>query len=79
MQKNGQLHHFTYMILVLETKVIILHIKLSKLLNPCQVTCAFCFPFCSPSIKDHFTNVALSLICSQEYDYTRVHHPHAVH
>lgn len=44
MQKNGQLYHFTYMILALGIKVIILHTKLSKLLNPCQDTCAFYFP-----------------------------------
>lgn len=59
------------MILVLGIKVIILHTKLSILSNPCEVTCAFCFPPAvgSHSIHNHYTDVAPNLTCSQEYNH----------
>lgn len=44
MQKHGQLHHFTYINLVLGVKVIILHTKLSYFFKALSSYTGFCFP-----------------------------------
>lgn len=79
MQNNGQLHHSTYIILVLGIEVIILHTKLSLFLNPCQVTLHFVFHQWGGSrgIANHVTNLALNFPCSQEQWYGEK--LHAVH